>query len=63
MMGPLDKAILNTVRCVKCGAAYGKCDCWEKCSCGYFAEKGQPCNNPKTTKCSTKLKYASNRRA
>jgi hypothetical protein len=34
-----------------------KCDCYERCSCGYTTDKGQPCRNPETTRCSTKLKY------
>ena len=44
-------------KCGLCGAAMGKCNCWEKCSCGWTARRGQPCNNPNTTKCSTKVKY------
>lgn len=44
--------------CSKCGAeGIGTCDCWEHCSCGWWAEKGKPCGNPKTTRCSTKLKH------
>ena len=45
------------MKCCKCGADAGKCDCWTECSCGWSAEKGQPCNNPATTRCSTKLKF------
>jgi hypothetical protein len=61
-MTPLDRMILGAVRCVKCGAAYGACDCWERCSCGWTAEKGKSCGNPETTHCSTKLKYGRERR-
>ena len=25
---PLDRLVGLSVRCVKCGAGYGKCDCW-----------------------------------
>jgi hypothetical protein len=27
-MNALDKLILDAVRCVRCGARYGECDCW-----------------------------------
>jgi len=57
MPSPLDKMIEAAVVCTKCGAKPGQCDCWEKCSCGWFAEKGKPCRNPETRKCSTKVKY------
>jgi hypothetical protein len=43
-------------KCLACGSSAG-CDCWEKCSCGWTAEKGQMCRNPDTIRCSTKLKY------
>lgn len=50
-----------TLYCVICSApsTAGKdtCDCWEKCSCGWSALKGEPCRNPATTRCSTKVKY------
>lgn len=40
-MNPLDKMILGAVKCVICGAAYGKCDCWAKCpKCGWTIQKG-----------------------
>lgn len=46
------------LRCTKCGvAAAAGCDCWERCSCGWSAEKGKPCRNPDTTRCSSKVKY------
>ena len=46
------------LRCTICGSPRSVgCDCWEKCSCGWFARKGEPCNNSVTTRCSTKLKY------
>jgi hypothetical protein len=58
MPTPLESMIdsANLV-CTKCGAKAGLCDCWENCSCGYAAEKGKPCSNPRTAKCSTKVKY------
>ena len=45
--------------CTKCGhvGAVASCDCWEKCSCGWWAERGEPCRNPDTARCSTKVKY------
>ncbi len=45
------------MRCTKCAAPMGDCDCWEQCSCGWTAEKGMPCRNPRTARCSTKVKY------
>lgn len=62
-MSAIDDLVTAAVRCCKCGAGYGCCDCWEKCSCGWLAEKGKPCRNPKTTRCSTKVKYGQTKRA
>ena len=42
----IDKIIIGKVRCVKCGAGYGACDCWVKCKCGWHRGKDEPCNNP-----------------
>lgn len=28
-MNPLDQMILSAVTCLKCGAKYGACSCWE----------------------------------
>jgi len=51
--------VANAVRYVKCGTQdIGNCGCYERCSCGWWADAGKPCHNPDTTKCSTKLKYA-----
>lgn len=57
-------SLINTLiansglRCTKCGASQESgCDCWEQCSCGWVAEKGQPCRNPKTVRCSTKARF------
>lgn len=47
--------------CAKCGSKTG-CSCWERCSCGWYAEKGKACTNPNTTRCSTKLKYERRKR-
>ena len=30
MKSPIDTMIDSVVRCVKCGAKVGECDCWEK---------------------------------
>lgn len=38
-----DKAAM---KCVKCSAAMGACDCWTKCPCGWSFEKGTKCRNP-----------------
>lgn len=45
------------MRCTVCGAPAGDCDCWERCSCGWSARKGEPCRNPVTKRCSIKVKY------
>lgn len=56
-MGIIDKIPLRDLRCTKCNAPAGTCDCWVVCSCGWSAEKHKPCGNPATTRCSTKLMY------
>lgn len=43
---PLDRLILSNVKCTICGAAFGECDCWVKCSCGHSFERGTKCTNP-----------------
>ena len=64
MSAPIKRMIDSAVSCGKCGTSgVGNCDCYEHCSCGYWAEKGKPCRNPTTTRCSTKVKYGSNARA
>lgn len=55
--GGLGQMIQSVVRCTLCGAGYGACDCWTQCSCGWTAEKGKPCNNPNTSRCSTKVAH------
>ena len=47
MMSAIGDMINNTVKCVKCGAGMGECDCWTKCKCGWLFEKDSKCNNPK----------------
>lgn len=42
-MNPIDKLIINSVKCTKCGACYGQCQCWEECDCGLTIESGKPC--------------------
>jgi hypothetical protein len=57
-MKPIEEMIDSVVKCLKCGAAgIGTCDCWEECSCGWYADKEKPCGNPNTSRCSTKVKY------
>lgn len=59
-MAALDRLIESSVKCSICGTpGVGTCDCWERCSCGWYALKGNLCRNPATTKCSTKVKYGS----
>ncbi len=29
-MRPIDRLILDVVRCIDCGAGYGACSCWER---------------------------------
>ena len=53
MISPIDKMIFEAVRCLKCGAKYGMCDCWSKCkspNCTWFVEKGKKCGNYKNHK-------------
>jgi hypothetical protein len=49
-----DRLITDLV-CTLCGQP--SCDCWERCTCGWTTERGTPCRNPNTTKCSTKQLY------
>lgn len=47
MTNALDRMILSSVKCPICGAGYGQCDCWQKCSvCGWSFQKGKACRNP-----------------
>lgn len=39
----------SDIRCTKCNAKAGTCDCWRKCpieGCTWYIEKGHKCNNP-----------------
>lgn len=57
-MTPIEAMIDASESCSKCGTkGMFKCDCYEKCSCGWIAESGKPCRNPETARCSTKVKY------
>lgn len=57
-MSAVDKLIDSSVHCIKCGKkGIGTCDCWEQCSCRTWNEPGTFCRNPKTTRCSGKIKY------
>lgn len=56
MTSPLDGMIDASVRCGKCGTkGMWNCDCYKPCSCGWIAERGKPCGNPETTRCSSKV--------
>lgn len=59
MLSPIDHLFARAnLRCTKCAAPASQgCGCWEECSCGWSAEKGHPCHNPKTTRCSTKARF------
>lgn len=58
MSGGLNRLVESSVSCAKCGTkGIGACDCWERCSCGWMAEKGKPCDNPEASRCSTKVKH------
>lgn len=58
MRAPINRMIDAVVRCTKCGAkGLFTCDCWERCSCGWSAERGKICGNPQTKSCSTRCKY------
>lgn len=46
MSSPINQLIDSVMKCGKCGAPMGKCDCWTKCKCGWSYEKGGKCNNP-----------------
>ena len=30
----------SNMRCTKCDASAGDCDCWEQCTCGWSFERG-----------------------
>lgn len=48
-ISPIEKLVDSSLRCVKCNAKYGDCDCWTKCQikgCSWFVEKGHKCRNP-----------------
>jgi hypothetical protein len=55
---PIDRMIdTSGLRCTVCNLPAGTCDCWAECSCGWSHLKGRPCNNPMTTRCSSKLRF------
>ena len=58
MASPIEQMIDASVSCSKCGTkGFMKCDCYEKCSCGWIADKRKPCRNPETQRCSSKVNY------
>lgn len=62
MPSPLEIMIdASDLRCTICGTPRSgdlrQCDCWTKCSCGWWARKGTPCRNPVTTRCFTKVQF------
>jgi hypothetical protein len=42
MPSPIEAKIDAVCKCVRCGAGYGKCDCWKKCWCGISYDKTKP---------------------
>lgn len=47
MRSPIERLIdAACMKCAKCGARMGTCDCWEECPCGWTTEKGGQCGNP-----------------
>jgi len=48
-ISPISRMIDSVMRCVKCDAKMGECDCWTKCDivgCSWSYEKGSKCRNP-----------------
>lgn len=46
MPSPIDMLFdAASMRCTKCGAQAGTCQCWVKCSCGWSYERGEKCRN------------------
>lgn len=49
-LSPIENMVDNSnLKCVKCGAKAGNCDCWVKCEikgCTWSVEKGHKCRNP-----------------
>jgi hypothetical protein len=43
---PIEIMMDSVMKCVKCAAKMGACDCWSKCECGWTYEKGKSCRNP-----------------
>jgi len=43
---PVNRMIDAVVKCTKCGAGYGQCECWTQCRCGWSYERGGQCRNP-----------------
>ena len=59
MSSPINQMIDAAMACMKCGTkGIGNCPCNVQCSCGWWAERGKPCGNPATARCSTKVRYA-----
>lgn len=47
---PIERMIdAACMKCAKCGAAMGTCDCWVLCDCGRSFERGGECPNPEHT--------------
>lgn len=45
------RAIMHNGNCTICGMLWSNCNCWIKCSCGWFYEKDKWCNNPEHKFC------------
>ena len=58
MTTPIDRLMGAVVfHCTICDAEMGKCDCWERCTCGWMNPKGEACRNPATRSCSSRVLY------
>jgi hypothetical protein len=42
--------VMTNMRCAICGEPWGTCDCWIRCHCGWYYEKGTKCGNPEHSK-------------
>jgi len=52
-LSPIARMMDMVVRCTKCNAKVGQCDCWTKCDaegCKWSYEKGGECGNPEHEK-------------
>lgn len=46
MTDRMGRLVEQGVRCTRCGAPWGGCECWERCHCGQTKARGELCENP-----------------